>query len=51
MKEIEIDIEIIKKFDAHLESKGFTYSASIIGGAAILLIANETRSTGASTLS
>lgn len=33
-------------FDAHLKKRGCTYKASIVGGTAILLIANVQRSTG-----
>jgi len=41
-----IDIGLIEKFDKHLKAKGLCYSASIVGGAAIMLVANEQRSTG-----
>jgi hypothetical protein len=41
-----IDNGIIELFDAHLNAKGMTYSASIVGGAAIMLVASGQRPTG-----
>jgi len=41
-----INIDIIKLFDQHLLTKGLSYRASIIGGTAIMLIANQRRTTG-----
>ncbi len=41
-----IDNGIIELFDTHLTDKGMTYNASIVGGAAIMLIANGQRPTG-----
>lgn len=41
-----VDVELLKRFDAYLVSKGLLYEASIIGGAAILLVANAARATG-----
>ena len=41
-----IDINLISLFDQHLAAAGLSYKASIIGGAAILLIANSQRATG-----
>jgi hypothetical protein len=41
-----IDNGIIVLFDAHLNDKGITYNASIVGGAAIMLVASGQRSTG-----
>ena len=41
-----IDLNLISLFDQHLAAAGLSYKASIIGGAAILLIANSQRATG-----
>lgn len=41
-----IDIGTIELFDAHLKEKGLSYSASIVGGTAIMLVASAQRSTG-----
>ena len=41
-----IDIELIRSFDRHLQEKGLAYTASIIGGAAIMLVASSLRPTG-----
>ena len=41
-----IDIGLIELFDLHLHSKSLKYQASIIGGAAIMLVANGQRPTG-----
>lgn len=41
-----IDINLISLFDQHLAAACLSYKASIIGGAAILLIANSQRATG-----
>lgn len=43
---MKIDVGLLKKFDSHLADKQIEYSASIIGGTAILLIANSSRVTG-----
>ncbi len=41
-----IDVGLIELFDQYLYEKGISYKASIIGGVAIMLIANHQRSTG-----
>lgn len=41
-----IDVGLIELFDQHLHSKGISYRASIVGGAAILLVADGQRATG-----
>lgn len=41
-----INIGLIQLFDAHLHEREISYSSSIIGGAAIMLIASSQRSTG-----
>lgn len=41
-----IDIGLINLFDQHLHQKGISYSASIVGGTAIMLIAGNQRTTG-----
>ncbi len=41
-----IDLGLIEDFDRHLKEKGISYSASIIGGAAIMLVADGQRATG-----
>jgi hypothetical protein len=41
-----VDIGLIELFDRHLEAKGLTYKASIIGGTAIMLVADGQRATG-----
>lgn len=41
-----IDLNIIELFDIHLTENNVSYSASIIGGAAIMLVANSLRPTG-----
>jgi hypothetical protein len=41
-----IDLSIIEQFDVHLTENNHSYSASIIGGAAIMLVANSLRPTG-----
>jgi len=41
-----IDLNIIELFDLHLTESNVSYSASIIGGAAIMLVANSLRPTG-----
>lgn len=42
----EISLPLIQKFDDFLLERKLTYTASIVGGAAILLIASSSRSTG-----
>ena len=41
-----IDIGLIEDFDFYLRELTLTYCASIIGGAAIMLVANNQRATG-----
>ncbi len=41
-----VDIGLIELFDSHLQKKSLSYSASIIGGAAIMLVASGQRPTG-----
>jgi hypothetical protein len=41
-----IDIGLIELFDQYLKAKGISYSASIVGGVAIMLVANGQRPTG-----
>lgn len=41
-----IDLGLIEGFDRHLKEKGISYTASIIGGAAIMLVADGQRATG-----
>lgn len=42
----DIDIGVIELFDLHLKEKGMSYKASIVGGTAIMLVANGQRPTG-----
>ena len=41
-----IDIGLIEEFDRYLKVRGLIYNASIVGGAAIMLVANGQRATG-----
>lgn len=41
-----VDPNIIELFDLHLTESNVSYSASIIGGAAIMLVSNSLRPTG-----
>lgn len=41
-----INIGLITLFDAHLHVCGISYKSSIVGGAAIMLIASSQRATG-----
>jgi len=41
-----IDLSLIEAFDRHLKQKNISYSASIIGGAAVMLVADCQRATG-----
>ncbi len=43
---VKISLHLIEKFDAFLFERNLVYAASIVGGTAILLIANSSRPTG-----